>query len=713
MSIIEYGGKNADPMSVEDAVSKLKGRIRHYRLRHLRALGRGALILAKTLIVAFVVMLLEFIFINSLFGGLWFGISFIASCILLAGGAILEFRRDIKKKPGKDSILLGRSFRHYTESRNSERQSRAVEVGSDGLHFLDYIHEPNPHVLINGSTSSGKTATMLSFIARASLVNGLNFILIDLNGENEQWGRSTGATVWKVPKNFKINLFMLNGLSKEERASRAVENLIVAAKLTALQSTKVKSALLRFYLNGKEPSLYELWRAICGGDAGKGNVLNQRLRAIQRVIGTEPREFWESIFSGNNIISLAGLNESEKALVVYAVTQRLMELFDKSPELNARLKLMVVMDEAWQFLKRENEFETHRESSMERIVRLGRKYGFGLVLATQQLEDVPKVFINSCAVLMLHQQREHAYYGREILSLGPFENAYLNQADQGELLLLDRGAMQKGQWWSEYVKVERFSETDARRLSERSAAGEPTAIDEIEMPIEGYDVKTESALSDTAMAEGNMKKGLTRKKLTIPLDLPTPPQYAGLLAIYNNPKANSEELIRYIKTKRWFTSPNTLYGAGGKPGILGGLVPAGLAKSEGKHYALTDNGRKWVDSELIMANQADKLGSEEHKQLMRKVIRNLQDELQIAVVGREKHSFDILAFPVNVKKRGLWNLKKAKGYEVQTSARKDSLADNKDKVRIWGVPIVWVADNKDVLKKIKHQTGDYGEFMTV
>ncbi len=62
-------------------------------------------------------------------------------------------------------------------------------VGADGRHYINYINQPNHHVLINGSTSSGKTVTMLAFVARASLVNGLKFLMIDWNGENEEWAK--------------------------------------------------------------------------------------------------------------------------------------------------------------------------------------------------------------------------------------------------------------------------------------------------------------------------------------------------------------------------------------------------------------------------------------------------------------------------------------------------------------------------------------------
>lgn len=247
-----------------------------------------------------------------------------------------------------------------------------------------------------------------------------------------------------MPLHFKVNLFRLNGMTKEARAGMAVESLSAAARLTALQGTRIRSALLRFYGEGREPSLLDLWEAMRMDRSGKLNTFDQKLRSIQRVIGYEPQEFWDRIFSSNNVVSLMGLNQSEKALVAYAILQRLTDLFDREPWKGGKPRLMVVVDEAWQLLRREKGYEQGGESVAERIVRMGRKYGIGIIVSTQQLDDIPKVFLNSSPLLMLHQHREASYFGRDILDLNRFEQEYMKNAAQGEMLLFDRGMAQGG-----------------------------------------------------------------------------------------------------------------------------------------------------------------------------------------------------------------------------------------------------------------------------
>ena len=49
------------------------------------------------------------------------------------------------------------------------------------------------------------------------------------------------------------------------------------------------------------------------------------------------------------------------------------------------------------------------------------------------------------------------------------------------------------------------------------------------------------------------------------------------------------------------------------------------------------------------------------------------------VTSRIKHSPDLIAWPVHQKKRYLWDTAGVKEYEIQTSARKDSVRQNAEK----------------------------------
>ena len=102
------------------------------------------------------------------------------------------------------------------------------------------------------------------------------------------------------------------------------------------------------------------------------------------------------------------MNDNEKSLVTYFILQRICELFGKG-EMNANPRLLVAIDEAWQLMASQQKLiklPSAHEMLAEKIVRLGRKYGFGIVTSTQQLDDLPSAFINSSSVMVLYSYKQ-------------------------------------------------------------------------------------------------------------------------------------------------------------------------------------------------------------------------------------------------------------------------------------------------------------------
>ncbi len=111
-----------------------------------------------------------------------------------------------------------------------------------------------------------------------------------------------------------------------------------------------------------------------------------------------------------------------------------------------------------------------------------------------------------------------------------------------------------------------------------------------------------------------------------------------------------------------------------------------------------------------MANQSDKLGSEEHKRLMAKTIAKLHEENMLVITSSVKHSPDLIAFSVSKKKRYLWDTSSAMDYEIQTSARKDAIEMNEAKTSI---SITWVVEDKAVLEEIKQLTAQRDSYWII
>ena len=111
-----------------------------------------------------------------------------------------------------------------------------------------------------------------------------------------------------------------------------------------------------------------------------------------------------------------------------------------------------------------------------------------------------------------------------------------------------------------------------------------------------------------------------------------------------------------------------------------------------------------------MANQSDKLGSEEHKRLMAKTIEKLHEENMLVVTSSSKYYLNWEYSPISRIKRYLWDVAGAMGYEIQTSAKKEAIEMNEAKT---GLPITWIADNEQILKAIKQVTNGNDSYIFI
>ncbi len=403
-------------------------------------------------------------------------------------------------KSSKEGIPLGLSYKHkidvphYLENKgryNSIQFTRKiVDVGEDAPLVVDYLHEPNYNVLNIGSSGFGKSVTSTTFAVRAFLNHNIKFLIIDYNGEYEQFAERTNLTVWHAGKDFKINPFKLNGLTPEERASMAADSLITCAQLTSLQATKVKSIVMKYYKERKIPKLLNIFIDL--SKSSKNELICQRLRAIQRIVGKEPKEFWDNLLKGNNIVNLSGLNESEKELAVHTILERIYELFNRQQELNSSLRLLILVDEAWRTTQTKKFESEDYEPLISRIARQGRKYGFGLLFATQQVSDAPLAFINSSAVKIIHnyQDSDNLNNIAKLFNLSIFESAYIENAGIGEAILIDkRRRISKNQWWNDYIKIIPLDDNEIEKAAGLNNKIIPQHIDEPSMPIDEYEAQ--------------------------------------------------------------------------------------------------------------------------------------------------------------------------------------------------------------------------------
>ena len=190
-----------------------------------------------------------------------------------------------------------------------------------------------------------------------------------------------------------------------------------------------------------------------------------------------------------------------------------------------------------------------------------------------------------------------------------------------------------------------------------------------------------------------------------PENRPTATQHAAMLAVYNNKGATLAELAKYLKAKGWITGDPTIYGAKGRPGIFESLVKLGWARKEGNIYILTEKALDFIDPERIIKSASNK-GSELHIQLMKKTIEKLHEQNMLVVAPVGKDVPDLIGYPVegSSKKKYMWDDKNRMAYEIQTTAREDSIKANASKKETYNMPITWVAYDENILEEIKKIT---------
>ncbi|HUC38929.1 MAG TPA: ATP-binding protein [Candidatus Acidoferrum sp.] len=197
-----------------------------------------------------------------------------------------------------------------------------------------------------------------------------------------------------------------------------------------------------------------------------------------------------------------------------------------------------------------------------------------------------------------------------------------------------------------------------------------------------------------------------------PEDRPTATIHAGLLAIYYNPKVELAGLAKWVSTKKFVNSPSSIYGNKGRKGIFETAVSLGYAREVGKHYELTSPGRKWIEPKEIIKD-APNLGSDLHQQLLIKTIEKLHEENMLVIAPKENNAFDLIAYSPDKKKKYLWDDKKARGYEIQTTARKDSIVANGVKKEKYGIPMTWVTYTNELLEEIKKLADNKDEYLLI
>ena len=313
----------------------------------------------------------------------------------------------------------------------------------------------NPHVSVVGITGSGKSFFVKTFLTRASYVWGTNALIIDWAGEYKAWVKQSGGTIISLGKGDYINLMDLSGIKPIDRSKQIMNSLDILTDIANFpeQRRLTSEAVEQAYLNagfvvtsqpplGKDaPTLKDVSRLLEEKlQEGTYQYPAELENAIYRLrqFSREGEDYFSQkstvdldkiISSGLVDIDLSGLpDEKFRALAALFMLQTLKEKMRAQGWSSTKgLKALIVLDEAWKVASDDR-------SDAITIVREGRKYQFGLIVASQNPTDINEaIFSNVGTNIMLKIKfQKFMDYLQGTLNFSPFIRNEISKLGVGE-----------------------------------------------------------------------------------------------------------------------------------------------------------------------------------------------------------------------------------------------------------------------------------------
>ncbi len=287
--------------------------------------------------------------------------------------------------------------------------------------YWSYKHVTNPHIAAVGITGSGKSYFIKTFLMRASFVWNSNALIIDWAGEYREWVKQTGGRIISLGKGSYLNLLDLGGMKPYDRIKQVMRTMELLTDVGQYPEQKrlTEMAIEKAYMKNK----FKMDATEQRDEIGK-HLLAPTLKDVVKILEEQsklgtyefPAELENAIYrlkqfikpgedffaqqstisldeitsSGLVDLDLSGLpDETFRALGALSVLQFIKEKMRASGWAKEKgLRLIIVLDEAWKIAKEDN-------SDAVMIVREGRKYNFGLIVASQNPTDISEAIFSN------------------------------------------------------------------------------------------------------------------------------------------------------------------------------------------------------------------------------------------------------------------------------------------------------------------------------
>lgn len=265
--------------------------------------------------------------------------------------------------------------------------------------FWDHKRLINPHIGIIGITGSGKSYLVKTFITRASLIWNTNALILDWVGEYSVWVKQAGGRIIDLSKE-KLNLLDLSGINIDERVRQIMSSFDLLLNLSSYPKARynIEEALDAVYEIKKKPTMDDVLTYLKKKKHHEAEHLIHGLlkSGSDFFSGKSSISIEKIITSGLVSIDLHNLPTEElRSLAGLTILQYVKETMRRRGAKKKRgIDLFVVLDEAWKIASDER-------SDVITIVREGRKYNFGLIIASQNPTDMHKTIFSNIGTLFI------------------------------------------------------------------------------------------------------------------------------------------------------------------------------------------------------------------------------------------------------------------------------------------------------------------------
>ncbi len=279
-----------------------------------------------------------------------------------------------------------------------------------------YLNITNPHIAVVGITGAGKSYFVKTLLVRANYIWDTNAIIIDFAGEYKAWVKQSGGIVVSLGKGDYMNIMDLSSMRPLDRTKQIMTSFEILTDISSYPEQRriTEEAIEQAYVNfgfslsdkppaGKDPPtlhdvIYLLQEKLQEGTYEYPAELENavyRLRQFARegedyFAKKSTLDIGKLSHSGLVAVDLSGLSDDRfRAMAALFILQTLKEIMRSENWSETKgVKALVVLDEAWKVASDD-------KSDAILIVREGRKYQFGLIVASQNPTDINEAIFSN------------------------------------------------------------------------------------------------------------------------------------------------------------------------------------------------------------------------------------------------------------------------------------------------------------------------------